>query len=563
MILVFNNFLGNNKETIKSDGFGYYDYLVSIFIENDLVRKDFTILRNPEEFERTRSLENGKVAFGIYLPYGERNVNKYSCGEALMLAPFFLATLSTLPDQTQLSGYEKPFQMAVFYGALFYVFLGLIFFRLLCALYLIKPWLIFVMQITMVFGTGVLHYSYFDAAFSHVYSMSAMCAFLYTSKAWFEGRSFRYLICAAALFGMVFLLRQVNVLVILALPFLAGSTQVIRERLSSLIANPIQVILGVIAFSGVASIQFILWYLQTGDFILYSYQNEGFNFLQPRWADLLFSYQKGLFVYYPVLLFSLVAVVWMFSQKRVYEALTWLFWFVAVVYVSSAWWSWDYGASFGQRPFIDYLPLFFLVIGMMFSALAIWKVAILTLIMSLSVPFNLIQTYQYQHFILHWHRMNKESYWKVFLKTDLKYRYWIWGRNPQYNKLKKVHEVLVGDITIKEASERVIFSLPLDSLYSRGWFDVCRVSFENEFALDENGSMIARIVSDNPSEPHFIHGVPLFQFEMEGTDKLQTGSYGFKWEMINEPNAKFQLLVRDVSDTFHLKDLKLIMYSRS
>jgi len=39
-IFLINNYFGNADETIKADGVGYYDYLPSLFIHHDLVRKD-------------------------------------------------------------------------------------------------------------------------------------------------------------------------------------------------------------------------------------------------------------------------------------------------------------------------------------------------------------------------------------------------------------------------------------------------------------------------------------------------------------------------------------------
>jgi hypothetical protein len=44
-----------------------------------------------------------------------------------------------------------------------------------------------------------------------------------------------------------------------------------------------------------------------------------------------------------------------------------------------------------------------------------------TAAMLATVPVNLIQSYQYQKFILHWDQMDRERFWKIFLKTDRKY----------------------------------------------------------------------------------------------------------------------------------------------
>ncbi|MCB7372887.1 hypothetical protein LI003_23625, partial [Bacteroides caccae] len=54
-----------------------------------------------------------------------------------------------------------------------------------------------------------------------------------------------------------------------------------------------------------AIFQLIIYRWGTGEFIVYSYTKEGFNFLHPEIIKVLFSYEKGLFVYTPICFFSL------------------------------------------------------------------------------------------------------------------------------------------------------------------------------------------------------------------------------------------------------------------
>lgn len=45
-----------------------------------------------------------------------------------------------------------------------------------------------------------------------------------------------------------------------------------------------------------------------------------------------------------------------------------------IVYVSSAWWSWYYGGSFGQRVAVDFMCVFTVFIAYVLSKLEMWKV---------------------------------------------------------------------------------------------------------------------------------------------------------------------------------------------
>ena len=50
LLYAFNNHIGNDSETIKADGVGYYDYLPSIFIHNDF-KYDNLILSKDGSFD--------------------------------------------------------------------------------------------------------------------------------------------------------------------------------------------------------------------------------------------------------------------------------------------------------------------------------------------------------------------------------------------------------------------------------------------------------------------------------------------------------------------------------
>ena len=103
----------------------------------------------------------------------------------------------------------------------------------------------------------------------------------------------------------------------------------------------------------------------------------------------------------------------------------------ALTYVLASWHSWYYGMSFGLRAYIDYYPFFFIPLAFTLNAVSrLGKVAIVSLSL-ITLPINIIQTYQYKNFILHWVDMNRDSYWDLFLKTDSKYRGLLWkGQIP-------------------------------------------------------------------------------------------------------------------------------------
>jgi len=65
---------------------------------------------------------------------------------------------------------------------------------------------------------------------SHVYSFAFIAAFLYYIKKFFDEGKTTTVIIAAVCLGIIMLIRPVNLLIILTIPFLAGSSDNLKEK---------------------------------------------------------------------------------------------------------------------------------------------------------------------------------------------------------------------------------------------------------------------------------------------------------------------------------------------
>jgi hypothetical protein len=165
-------------------------------------------------------------------------------------------------------------------------------------------------------------------------------------------------------------------------------------------------------------IQLVIYKIQTDHFLIYSYNEEGFNFLSPHISDFLFSYRKGLFVYTPVFFISFAGAYFLYKENRV-RFLFLTGFLVILVYVFSSWWLWYYGGSFSQRVMIDYFVIPAMLIGyFLFNVKSIRIKRIYIGILTILLLVNIIQSEQYRIAHIEWSEMNKEKYWKVFLRVD-------------------------------------------------------------------------------------------------------------------------------------------------
>ncbi len=102
----------------------------------------------------------------------------------------------------------------------------------------------------------------------------------------------------------------------------------------------------------IGSLQLAYWKYVSGDWIVYSYEDQGFDWTHPHLAEGLFSYKAGWLVYTPVMIFALIGFLplalrkWrLFLPTAVHTVL--------FIYVAFAWSIWWYGGSLGQRTMVQ------------------------------------------------------------------------------------------------------------------------------------------------------------------------------------------------------------------
>ncbi len=403
----------NNWQSIlEADAKGYYSYLPAVFIYHDLNFGFFDHIEKEKYYNENRYYE---YRIGSH----DKVINKYYCGTALLELPFFcVAHGITTASGGDADGYSRLYPIMITVAALFYLFIGLLFINSTLKLYGVGEWQRSLVLAVVVFGTNLFYYTVGEPGTSHIFSFCFVAVFFYCAKSYFMSFEKKYIWILGLLLGIITLIRPVNVLVVFLLPFVAGSWQSFQNGVLVAVKNKWQLILGILYFLVVVSLQFIYYKLATGHFFVYSYGTEEFDFLNPHIFDILFSYKKGLFLYTPVYLLS-VGGLCFYLKKEKYSFYTGFIFFFLITYIFSSWWQWYYGGSFSSRVYVEFLPVFAIWLGVALGSImgrftkitAVSMLALLTIICQ-------IQTYQYRYYQIHWSDMNKEKYWQVFLRQD-------------------------------------------------------------------------------------------------------------------------------------------------
>ncbi len=395
---------------VQSDAKGYYAYLPAIFIYGDPNFGFFDEIEKEKYYHPTNQYEYRVGIDGTM-------VNKYFCGVAIMQAPFFLAAhMLSKPLGFPSDGYSKIYIYLICIAAIFYFCLGLLFLNKLLAGYEIATTIRIMVMLLLTFGTHAFYYTIGEPGMSHVYSFALISAFLYYARQYFKTENLRLLPLLAIIYGLTGLVRPANLIVILLLPFAAGELLNFSNGIRKLFRQPLTLIGSLFLFVGIIVLQALYYKIATGSFWADTYPGESFQFLEPRFWAMLFSYKKGLFVYTPLMLFSLVGFYHLW-RRNTYQAITLGLFFIILNYILSSWWSWWYGGSFSSRVYVEYIPLFAILLATALKHIRqSWlKVSFISLLIA-SLALNQIQTYQYRYQMIHWEDMNKEKYWDVFLK---------------------------------------------------------------------------------------------------------------------------------------------------
>lgn len=396
---------------IKADGKGYYAHLPAVFIYDDLNFGFYDSVENGTYYNENYAYEYRKNTEG-------KAFNKYYCGTAVPMMPFFLgAHLYALNSEYPADGYSKPYNISISLAAMAYLLATLWLFVGILRRFKISNTVIAWCLPIIVFGTNWYYYVISEPAVSHVYSVFFITLFVHLGLKWAQTKK-PPIIAMGALIGLIILIRPVNGLVILLTPFFFPDFKAFRLAITNVFKDFKRLFVGLLAGLAIVSIQLIVYKIQTGHFLIYSYEEEGFNFLKPEILNILFSYKKGLFVYTPILLITLVGLFpWM--REKAWRPMG-LFLFLAVLtYVLSSWWNWYYGGSFSSRVYLDYMLLFTLPLAKLAESLSPkWQRSALWGVLLALVLFCQFQTYQYRKMVIHWDGMTKETYWDAFLNFD-------------------------------------------------------------------------------------------------------------------------------------------------
>ena len=423
----------HTEATISWDVSGYYFYLPAAFIYKDLKQVAF----REEIHQKYQPAGSPYQAF----QYESGNfVMKYSAGMAVQYLPSFLiAHAVAAPLGYPADGFSKPYQVAISLGSLLISFLGLWFMRK-NLLYYFSDQVSAAVLLILVFATNYLDYSAINGAMTHNYLFTLYALLVWQTIQFYRAPSLRKSLAIGLIVGLAALTRPTEIIAVL-IPVLWGVSDrfALKDRIQFL-GRHWHLLLGAVLITGlVGMIQPLYWKYVSGDWIVYSYQDQGFSWLKPHIKNCLVSFRAGWLVYTPIMFFALIGFFFMYRRARSIFWATLLF-SLLFMYIAFAWDIWWYGGSLGQRSMVQAYAL----LAFPMAAFTDWVMArrwtsiVFGLLALFFAYHNLWWTHQaHKGGLFASEQMTRSYYWGVlFKKKD--------NIHPDIYKLLDTNEIFTG-----------------------------------------------------------------------------------------------------------------------
>ena len=165
--------------------------------------------------------------------------------------------------------------------------------------------------------------------------------------------------------------------------------------------------------------QLAIYYQATGRLLVSSYGALGFTFASPHLFGVLFSVQKGLFFWSPLLLLAFAGLPMLRGSARAFFLPAAVI-FALDAYLIASWWDWQFGGSYGHRGFVDLFPV--LAIGL--AAFFEWsgrtpvRQVVVSIVTLLLVLLSTLQMLQYWNSVLPYSDLTWDQYRTLFLRLQ-------------------------------------------------------------------------------------------------------------------------------------------------
>jgi len=366
ILIYFFNHL-DQKSTISWDAFGYYYYLPLIFVQKNLIIENFAVIQEIFDLYKPSSTI---YQFNL-LPNG-RIIIMYTCGQAVLYAPFFLiGHITAILGGFPIDGFSAPYDVSSRIGSLFYNVLS---FYLLARLlvHFFHDRIVAVTLVLLFFGTNAVLFLNGHAFSAQASLFFLMALFMLLIHYFYLRKTDSLALFAGLTFGLICISRPTDGIIMVPAilwPMMIPGKDVESEIRLIFEKHLRSIIIFASGALAMVAIQMFYWKIAGGSWIINSYGNpgEGLDFLSPHTIPFLFSFRTGWFIYTPLMLLVSLFLFRNVLVKSKTQLPVFVF-FVLFLYIASSWTNYWYGGSFSQRAMVQA----YVLLSFPLAALLVW-----------------------------------------------------------------------------------------------------------------------------------------------------------------------------------------------
>ena len=410
-----------NFAAMKSNGdsFGYYCYLPATFIHHDLSDLRYSYYYSQKECGSIKDSTKPATLQEAHL-YKNKQVIKYTCGIAILEAPFFfIGHVVTKLLHVPANGYSFYYMFFVNWGNLLFILTGVFLLRKLLLKYF-SDFITGAVLLSVAVGTNLFHFSVYKTGMAHVYLFTLYVMLMLATIRFYSRKDVISAILLGLSAGLITLIRP-DEIICLFIPLFYGISTVsqLKQRMKSLSGQK-EFYITILSFIICAVPQLVYWKIMTGNWLYYSYTGEHFDFRHPHILQGLVGFKNGWLPYSPVMVFALVGIPLLLTRLKMW-LLPVIAFMPAHIYIIYSWWCWFYMNGLGSRPMIEAYPLLALPLGLLYSSLlekTIFRLAGILLLIFFSAQ-QIMMTWQTAHSILYSEGSSRTFYINTLFRTSL------------------------------------------------------------------------------------------------------------------------------------------------
>lgn len=285
---------GQKRILNGGDALGYYFYLPAVIIHGDLMTFEKTFAAKEIQAGRPIPSKDQKAFFNEKPLPDNHVLDKYTCGVAILAAPFYIASHLLAPILGfEQNGFSPIYITFYMFAGLFYVLWGLWIVRKTLLLYFPDN-AVAITLILLALATNLYYFSAYESGMSHGFLFFLYAQLIFSTICFYASPNLKSAILIGLCAGGITAIRPTEIIsLFIPLLYSINSWSSLKSNFEVWKQHFGKIAIAIVSFVLAGVPQMLYWKAVTNHFLYYSYEKESFDFKNPHLLDGLFLFKMA------------------------------------------------------------------------------------------------------------------------------------------------------------------------------------------------------------------------------------------------------------------------------